>query len=102
MMALRNGESRHASEPADPVSSESVEEHKGDRSLFPVRCGSELLNLASFIRMKQLEMVFSAFDDSVLLHPGQFFGHVCALKVQIIGQLLAVKGNVKRIGVLLK
>lgn len=52
--------------------------------------------------MKQLEMVFSAFDDSVLLHPGQFFGHVCALKVQIIGQLLAVKGNVKLIGMLLK
>ena len=47
-------------------------------------------------------MILSVFDNAFLLHPGEFLGHVRPFQVQVIRQLLAVKGNIEFRGLLLQ
>ena len=43
----------------------------------------------------QGKMIFVKFQDSIVPHSSQFLGQGAAVQIQIIGQLLAVKWNVK-------
>ena len=44
------------------------------------------------------EMIFSEFDDAVISHAAELFGHVGALEIQIVGHLLTAEGYVEFTG----
>ena len=45
-------------------------------------------------------MIFLVIDDAVLFQAGQFTGQSASLRIQVVSQLLAVKGYIKIGGML--